>query len=64
MRDDMNHSYLSSINYGHGIVAALVDSYTFSDLIMGGSFTVPGPYRQEIYNTEFIVFEEVLKILD
>lgn len=44
-----------------GQVVVLVDSYTFSDSIMGGTFIEPDERQMKIYNTEFFIFEEILK---
>lgn len=44
-----------------GQVVVLVDSYTFSDSIMGGTFIEPDGHQMKIYNTEFFIFEEILK---
>jgi len=43
-----------------GKIVVLVDSYSFSDFIMGGPFIEPDEGQLQIYNTEFYIFEEVL----
>jgi len=37
-----------------------VDSYTFSDMVMGGVFTVPNSDQEKIYNMEYFIFENIL----
>ena len=58
--DENNATKISCVNYGEGIVVVVVDSYTFSDNVMGGSFTVPDSNLRRIYNTEYYIFEELL----
>ena len=43
-----------------GKIVVLVDSYSFSNSIMGGTFTEPDKSQLQIYNTEFYIFEEIL----
>jgi len=43
-----------------GKLVVLVDSYSFSDVIMGGPFVEPDENQLEIYNTEYFIFEEIL----
>jgi hypothetical protein len=43
-----------------GKLVVLVDSYSFSDAIMGGPFVEPDENQIEIYKTEYFIFEEVL----
>ena len=43
-----------------GKIVVLVDSYSFSNSIMGGTFTEPDKNQLQIYNTEFYIFEEIL----
>ena len=43
-----------------GKVVVFVDSYTFSNEIMGSTFTIPNEIQQRLYNTEYYIFEEIL----
>ena len=43
-----------------GRLVVVVDSYTFSDAVMGGTFAEPTERQREIYDTEFFLFQEVL----
>jgi hypothetical protein len=43
-----------------GRLVVVVDSYTFCDALMGGTFTEPTERQRQIYNTEFLLFHEVL----
>jgi hypothetical protein len=58
--DENNQSHISINYYGKGKVVAVVDSYSFSDKVMGGAFTVPDKNLRNIYNTEYYIFEELL----
>ena len=46
----------------NGIIVVVVDSYNFRDQNMGGVFTEPNDEQLRIYDTEFLIFEEFLKI--
>ncbi|MCK4416221.1 MAG: hypothetical protein KAU84_03625, partial [Thermoplasmatales archaeon] len=43
-----------------GKIVVLVDSYSFINSIMGGTFTEPDKNQLQIYNIEFYIFEEIL----
>jgi len=43
-----------------GKLVVIIDSYSFSDPVMGGPFTEPDEKQLQIYNTEFYIFEEIL----
>jgi hypothetical protein len=43
-----------------GRLLVVVDSYTFSDAVMGGTFTEPTERQRRIYDTEFFLFNEIL----
>ncbi|MBN1861643.1 MAG: hypothetical protein JW840_09310 [Candidatus Thermoplasmatota archaeon] len=43
-----------------GKLLVAVDSYTFSDVLMGGVFTEPNEQQRLLYNTEFFVLNEML----
>lgn len=58
--NENNQSTISMFEIGEGKIVVMVDSYTFSDAVMGGVFTVPDSFRQDIYNTEFYIFEDIL----
>jgi hypothetical protein len=61
-----NQTYASKVEFKNettgetGILVVLIDSYTFSDPIMGGSFNEPDSNQLQIYNTEFHLFEKIL----
>ena len=58
--DENNNTILSVSSVGDGTVAVFVDSYTFSDMVMGGVFTVPNSDQEKIYNMEYFIFENIL----
>jgi hypothetical protein len=43
-----------------GRLVVVVDSFTFSDAVMGGTFAEPTERQRQIYTTEFFLFQEVL----
>ncbi|HUS99420.1 MAG TPA: DUF4350 domain-containing protein [Candidatus Thermoplasmatota archaeon] len=43
-----------------GKLVVVVDSYAFSDAVMGGTFTEPTEQQHQIFTTEFFLFNEVL----
>jgi hypothetical protein len=45
-----------------GKLVVVVDSYAFSDTIMGGTFTEPNEHQLQIYKTEFFLLNSVLEI--
>lgn len=55
-----NETLIAVTELGQGKVVVVVDSYTFSDAVMGGTFTEPDDSLMEIYNTMFYLFEEIL----
>jgi len=55
-----NETSIAVVEIGKGKIVVLVDSYTFSDNVMGGIFTEPDESLRQIYNTEFYIFEELL----
>jgi hypothetical protein len=57
--NEKNETSLSVVEMGEGKLVVLVDSYTFSNEVMGGTFTEPDESLRSIYNTEYFVFEEV-----
>lgn len=65
---DNNETYASMIEFSNettgnlGKLVVVVDSYTFSDAVMGGTFTEPTEQQRQIYETEFFLFNSVLKI--
>ncbi|MEF8879113.1 MAG: hypothetical protein V5A64_05890 [Candidatus Thermoplasmatota archaeon] len=56
-----NNSVLAVKNIGRGKIVTMVDSYTFSNKIMGNSFTEPNKDLRQIYNFEYYIFEDILK---
>jgi hypothetical protein len=61
-----NQTYASVVEFINestakiGKVVVFVDSYSFSDSVMGGTFNEPDENQMEIYNTEFYIFEQIL----
>jgi hypothetical protein len=55
-----NETSIAIVEYGDGKIVVVVDSYTFTDVVMGGSFTEPDETLREIYNTEYYILEEIL----
>jgi hypothetical protein len=43
-----------------GKLVVAVDSYTFCDAVMGGTFTEPNEPQRRIYDTEYFLFNEIL----
>jgi len=64
--NENNETYASVVEFYNestgkiGKIVVLVDSYSFSDSIMGGTFNEPDEYQKQIYNTEYYIFEKVL----
>jgi hypothetical protein len=64
---DNNVTYASMIEFlnattgKQGKLVVVVDSYTFSDTVMGGTFTEPTERQRQIYKTEFFLFDSILK---
>jgi len=55
-----NSTSIATVQYGEGKVVVVVDSFTFCDVVMGGSFTEPDEDLRKIYDTEYYIFEEIL----
>jgi len=51
---------LSMARRGEGVVVLFADSSFFSDGYLGGSFTQPSPTQRELYDLEYLLFEELL----
>ncbi|HEC81342.1 MAG TPA: hypothetical protein ENI42_02800, partial [Thermoplasmatales archaeon] len=47
--DDVNRTFVVVKEYGEGRVIVVVDSYSFSNAVMGGSFTVPDETQRAVY---------------
>ena len=58
--NEKNETSIAVVEIGKGKVVVLVDSYTFSNEILGGTFTEPDESLRSIYNTEYYVFKEFL----
>jgi len=62
-----NETYASMVEFSNettgslGKLVVVVDSYTFSDAVMGGTFTEPTEQQRQIYETEFFLFNSILK---
>lgn len=48
-------------DYGAGRVIVVVDSYSFSNVVMGSSFVIPNEHQRAIYETEFYILENLVK---
>ncbi len=57
---EKNETSIAIVELGEGKIVVVVDSYTFSDSVMGGTFTEPDDSLRQIYDTEFYIFEELL----
>ena len=57
--DGNNDTSVAVVELGEGKIVVVVDSYSFSDSVMGGTFTEPGESLRKIYDTEFYIFEEL-----
>lgn len=55
-----NRTSMAIVEMGKGKIVVVVDSYTFSDSVMGGTFTEPDESLRQVYNTEYYIFEELL----
>jgi len=55
-----NKTSIAVDEMGEGKIVVVVDSYTFSNNVMGGTFTEPDESLRQIYNTEYYIFEELL----
>jgi hypothetical protein len=53
--------FLNKITGTVGKLVVVVDSYSFSDSVMGGTFTEPTESQRQIFKTEFFLFDNVLK---
>lgn len=62
-----NITYASMVEFSNtstgkiGKLIVVVDSYSFSDVMMGGTFIEPTEQQLQIYNLEFYLFNELLK---
>ena len=55
-----NETSIAVTELGEGKLVVVVDSYTFSDAVMGGTFTEPDDSLMRIYNSMFYLFEDIL----
>lgn len=53
--------FLNKTTGALGRLVVLIDSYSFCDTVMGGTFTEPTKEQKEIYTTEYLLFNTVLK---
>lgn len=66
LMDENNETYVSMVEFSNkttgnaGKLVVVVDSYGFSDTVMGGTFTEPTERQRQIYETEFFLFDKVL----
>jgi hypothetical protein len=64
-RNETHVSVVDIVNKTTGAMGKLVvvvDSYTFSDTVMGGTFTEPTERQRQIYETEFFLLTQVLTL--
>jgi len=65
--NDKNEVYAAMVEFQNDTTGAIgklvvaVDSYTFCDAVMGGTFTEPTASQRRIYDTEFFLFNEMIK---
>jgi hypothetical protein len=57
---EQNETRIAVVGMGEGKLVVVVDSYSFSDVVMGGTFTEPDDQLRSVYNTEYYLFEELL----
>lgn len=55
-----NNTFVVIVNRGEGKLVVVVDSYTFTDKILGGTFTEPDSELRKIYDLQYYIFEEIL----
>ncbi len=55
-----NRTSMAVTEMGEGKIVVVVDSYTFSNNVLGGTFTEPDGSLRKIYDTEYYIFEELL----
>jgi hypothetical protein len=66
LTNEKNTTYATMIEFNNtstgktGRLVVLVDSYSFSDALMGGLFSEPTPTQKDIYDTEFFLFQDVI----
>ncbi len=66
LTNDKNEVYAAFVEFNNtttaeiGRLVVVVDSYTFTDAVMGGTFTEPTKRQRQFYDTEFFLFKEVL----
>jgi hypothetical protein len=53
---------LSVVYRGHGALAVMANSTIFTGQVMGATGTVPDENRRKIYNLEYRIFRDVLKV--
>lgn len=56
---EKNKKSIAIVEIDKANIVVLIDSYTFSNKIMGGTFTEPDDSLRQIYNTEFYIFEDL-----
>ena len=52
--------YVSVVPFGEGHVVLVSDSSPFSNLSLGGAFTVPSPIRRSLYDVIFWLFRDAI----
>lgn len=57
---EMYNTSIGVAEIGNGKIVVVVDSYDFSNEVMGNTFEEPDTELREIYDTEFYIFEEIL----
>ena len=57
---EKNETSIAVVEKGEGKIVVVIDSYTFNNNVLGGTFAEPDESLRQIYNTEFYIFEELL----
>jgi hypothetical protein len=57
-----NETYIAVVERGDGRLVVVVDSYTFNDNVLGGTFTEPDEDLRKIYDLQYYIFEEILQL--
>ncbi len=57
---ERNETSIAVAELEKGKIVVVVDSYTFNDNVMGGTFTEPDSVLRSVYDLEYYIFEELL----
>jgi thiol-disulfide isomerase/thioredoxin len=61
LTNEENQPILAVTTLGKGTLVVFVDSYTFSNAILGSTFSIPDEKTRKIYNLEYYLFESLLQ---